>query len=106
MWGNLVDNAIKYSPAGGTVEAALRAREGRVRFVIRNGGAPIPPGDLPHVFEPFYRADNGGGEPGHGVGLALARRIVELHGGEIAVESGEAGGTAFTVTLRGFPPQS
>lgn len=106
VWGNLVDNAIKYSPAGGTVEAALRAREGRVRFVIRNGGAPIPPGDLPHVFEPFYRADNGGGEPGHGVGLALARRIVELHGGEIAVESGEAGGTAFTVTLRGFPPQS
>lgn len=105
VWGNLVDNAIKYSPAGGTVEAALRAREGRVRFVIRNGGAPIPPGDLPHVFEPFYRAGNGGGEPGHGVGLALARRIVELHGGEIAVESGEAGGTAFTVTLRGFPPQ-
>lgn len=105
VWGNLVDNAIKYSPAGGTVEAALRAREGRVRFVIRNGGAPIPPGDLPHVFEPFYRADNGG-EPGHGVGLALARRIVELHGGEITVESGEAGGTAFTVTLRGFPPQS
>ncbi len=106
VWGNLVDNAIKYSPAGGTVEAALRAREGRVRFVIRNGGAPIPPGDLPHVFEPFYRAGNGGGEPGHGVGLALARRIVELHGGEITVESGEAGGTAFTVTLRGFPPQS
>lgn len=105
VWGNLVDNAIKYSPAGGTVEAALRAREGRVRFVIRNGGAPIPPGDLPHVFEPFYRAGNGG-EPGHGVGLALARRIVELHGGEITVESGEAGGTAFTVTLRGFPPQS
>lgn len=99
VWGNLVDNAVKYSPPGGTIRASLNEREGRVRFVIRNWGAPIPPGDLPRVFEPFYRAGNGGGEPGHGVGLALSRRIVELHGGEIAVESGKTGGTAFTVTL-------
>lgn len=86
-------------PAGGTIEASLCEREGRVRFVIRNGGAPILPADLPRVFEPFYRAGNGGGESGHGVGLALARRIVALHGGEITVESGETEGTAFTVTL-------
>ncbi|MFR9190932.1 MAG: ATP-binding protein [Anaerotruncus massiliensis (ex Togo et al. 2019)] len=96
VWGNLVDNAVKYSPAGGTI---MRQREGRVRFVIRNGGAPILPADLPRVFEPFYRAGNGGGESGHGVGLALARRIVALHGGEITVESGETEGTSFTVTL-------
>ena len=99
VWGNLVDNAVKYSPAGGTIEASLCEREGRVRFVIRNGGAPILPADLPRVFEPFYRAGNGGGESGHGVGLALARRIVALHGGEITVESGETEGTSFTVTL-------
>ena len=99
VWSNLVDNAVKYSPAGGTIEASLCEREGRVRFVIRNGGAPILPADLPRVFEPFYRAGNGGGESGHGVGLALARRIVALHGGEITVESGETEGTAFTVTL-------
>lgn len=97
--GQLVDNAVKYSPVGGTIKASLCEREGRVRFVIRNGGAPILPADLPRVFEPFYRAGNGGGESGHGVGLALARRIVALHGGEITVESGETEGTAFTVTL-------
>lgn len=99
VWGNLIDNAVKYSPEGGTVAASLQAQDGHVRFAIRNSGEPIPPGDLPHLFEPFYRAGNGGGEAGYGVGMALARRIVELHGGEIDVTSGEKEGTAFTVML-------
>ena len=96
VWSNLVDNAVKYSPPGGPVEARLAAREGRARFSIRNRGEPIPEELLPRLFEPFFRAEGGG--PGHGLGLAIVRRIVELHGGSVRAESGPEG-TRFTVEL-------
>lgn len=99
VWGNLVDNAVKYSPAGGTIEASLCEREGRVRFVIRNGARPFCPPTCPAFSSPFTARATAAGSPDTGSGWQLARRIVALHGGEITVESGETEGTSFTVTL-------
>lgn len=95
--GNLMSNAIKHARPDGRVTVAARAEEGKVRLSVHNDGAPIAPGDLPHLFERFWRAP-GSVLAGHGLGLYIARGIVEAHGGCIGVESGEDG-TTFWFTL-------
>ncbi|HVC33920.1 MAG TPA: GAF domain-containing protein [Chloroflexota bacterium] len=102
--GNLLANAIKYSPAGGDVSVSVASEEAAGRpwaiLTIRDNGVGIPAGDLPHVFERFYRARNVAGQTvGAGVGLASARQIVEQHGGTILVTSEEGRGTAVTIRL-------
>ena len=100
---NLVTNAVKYTPRGGTVEVTLLRRERTVTFAVRDTGIGISAGDLPHVFERFYRADRARSRTsergGFGLGLAISQWIAEAHGGTIAVRSRLARGSTFTVTL-------
>ena len=91
---NLISNAVKYS-AGKPVSVTIDRRI----VVVHDQGIGIPQEDLPHVFEPFYRASNTGSVAGHGVGLALAKAILERHGARIRVESEPNQGTTVTVAF-------
>jgi signal transduction histidine kinase len=97
----VLDNAVKYTPAGGTVSAALHSTETSARLTIADTGVGIPPDDLPHVFERFYRADPARRRDagGTGLGLAIAQWIVEQHGGTIAVTSELGTGTTVTIHI-------
>lgn len=100
---NLVTNAIKYTPAGGTVGVGLSEEDETVIFTVRDTGIGIAPGDLPHIFDRFWRADPArsrtGDRPGTGLGLAITKWIAEAHGGSITVQSRPRRGTLFTVRL-------
>jgi signal transduction histidine kinase len=100
---NMVTNAIKYTPGGGTVSLGLEEKDDAVIFTIRDTGIGIAAGDLPHIFERFWRADPArsrtGDRPGIGLGLAITKWIVEAHGGSITVQSRPGRGTVFTVWL-------
>ena len=96
---NLLSNAIKYSPQGGIVQFDLECRDGVVRFSIQDEGIGIPAADQNRLFESFHRASNVGTLPGTGLGLSIVKKCVDLHGGQIAVESAVDVGTTFTVTL-------
>jgi signal transduction histidine kinase len=97
--GNLLANAVKYSPEGSIVELELTAEEKTATFVIRDRGIGIPSEELQNLFQPFHRASNVGKIPGTGLGLAIVKRCVEVHGGQISVESEVGAGTIFTVAL-------
>ncbi len=98
--GNLLSNAIKYSPAGGKIEITVRRVGGEAVLAVRDEGIGIPATDLPKIFERFERARNVVGRiGGSGIGLAVAKQIVEQHGGSITVASKEGAGSTFTVRL-------
>ncbi|XWX02565.1 ATP-binding protein [Aggregatilineales bacterium SYSU G02658] len=104
--GNIVDNAIKYTPAGGTITLEVeREAEGSVHLRVRDNGVGIHTEDLKHLFTPFYRGtptDEDGQTlrvPGLGQGLKVARQIIEAHGGQIKVKSRAGAGTAVYVAL-------
>lgn len=109
VWINLLDNAVKFSPEGGTVSVSLYGGRGPedLRDPKRNeavvwvsdGGAGIDAKARRHLFEKFYQADDSHTSEGNGLGLALCKRIVELHGGSIGVESRAGSGTVFEVRL-------
>jgi len=105
---NLLTNAVKYTPPGGTVRMQLGAANGRVTLSVADTGIGIAPGDLPHIFDRFWRADSArtrtGERPGAGLGLAISKWIAEAHGGRIDVVSRPGRGTTFTVTLPREPP--
>ncbi|MGB7440157.1 MAG: hybrid sensor histidine kinase/response regulator [Coleofasciculaceae cyanobacterium] len=96
---NLLSNAIKYSPQGGTIQLDLTASSKSVIVRIRDSGIGIYPADLPNLFESFGRGSNVGDIKGTGLGLAIVKKSVDLHGGEISVDSELGVGTTFTVTL-------
>jgi PAS domain S-box-containing protein len=97
---NLVSNAVKYSPGGGTVVIELRSEGSEAVVRVIDEGIGIPAGDVPHIFDRFRRATNVSGTiSGAGLGLAIAHDIVTRHGGSISVESVEGRGSAFTVRL-------
>ncbi|MBV8087260.1 MAG: response regulator [Chloroflexi bacterium] len=105
---NLLDNAIKYSPRGGTVRVRLSREvadaQTWVKATVTDMGVGIPADELPHIFDRFYRASNVAGRiAGTGIGLGAARQIVEQHGGSIEVESHEGHGSTFTVRLPAAP---
>lgn len=95
----LLDNALKYTPQGGTITVGLTAADGWVQLRVADTGIGIAPEDLPHVFERFYRANSARRKPGTGLGLAIAQWIATEHGGRITVESIPGGGSIFTVWL-------
>jgi signal transduction histidine kinase len=97
----LIDNAIKYTPAGGAVDLRLTTDSERAVIRIVDNGIGIAPGDLPHVFDRFWRADKvrTRAEGGSGLGLAIAKWIVERHRGEISASSQPGQGSMFTVEL-------
>ncbi|HEU4698224.1 MAG TPA: ATP-binding protein [Gemmatimonadales bacterium] len=100
---NLATNAVKYTPAGGRVELGLADGVEEVTITVRDTGIGIAPGDLPHIFERFWRADPArsrtGERAGTGLGLAITKWIAEAHGGTIGVQSRPGRGTVFTVVL-------
>jgi len=101
LFMNLLDNAIKYTPALGTVSVSFR-REGQMAVVaIMDTGIGIPAEDIPFIFERFYRVDKSRSraEGGSGLGLAICRHIAEVHGGKIEVESQVGMGSTFSVWL-------
>jgi NtrC-family two-component system sensor histidine kinase KinB len=100
VFGNLLSNALKYTRPGGAVTLTA-ATEGKwVRFSVSDTGKGIPDKYLHRIFEQFFRVPDQGAETGAGLGLAIAKEIVEAHGGTITVESEEGKGSTFTFTLR------
>ena len=99
---NLIENAIKYNRPGGTVAAMLVQDEHTIRIRVKDTGPGIPEDALPHIFEPFYRADPSRSQqiPGSGLGLAIVKMIVEHHGGKIEVTSQPEAGSVFDVILK------
>jgi signal transduction histidine kinase len=96
--GNLIDNAVKFSPDGGTVEVAATASNGHVQVAVTDHGEGIPTEHQEKIFEQFGRVD-GTNKPGSGLGLYIARAIAEAHGGTLEVSSAPGHGATFTLTL-------
>src|SRR5881392_538344 len=102
VWANLLENAVRYSPEGSSVEVAVtHDNGGPFHIVFQDHGPGIPPHDLPHVFERFYRGDRSRTRAtgGFGLGLAIAKALVEAYGGSISAESEPSRGTRMTVQL-------
>jgi signal transduction histidine kinase len=100
---NLLNNAVKYSPAGASVELAVAAEEHLGVFTVRDHGIGIPEADQRQIFQAFHRGRNVGETPGTGLGMVIVKHCVQLHGGKIAFESREGAGTRFVVALPVFP---
>jgi len=94
-----VDNAVKYTPAGGRVAIGARGGEGEVVVSVADTGAGIAPEDLPRIWDRLYRGDASRSERGLGLGLSLVRAVVEAHGGRVAVDSEPDKGSTFRVYL-------
>jgi signal transduction histidine kinase len=99
--GNLVSNALRYTPKGGQIVLSAHAQNDAVLLQVQDTGNGIPPDELPHIFNRFYRADKSRqqSEGESGLGLAIARAIVQAHGGSILAESEVGQGTTFQITL-------
>jgi signal transduction histidine kinase len=101
--GNLLSNALRHTPARGRISLTATLQGRRVLLTVRDTGIGIPPDDLPHIFDRFYRGDEapeGGGDES-GLGLAIARCLIALQGGTISVESSSGAGTMFVIALPG-----
>jgi len=103
MLSNLLDNAIKYTPSGGSVTISLAENDGQTAVSIRDTGIGLSSSDLPRIFERFYRCDQSRSQAGIGLGLSLARAVARAHGGDITVASTLNQGSTFTVTLQKSP---
>jgi signal transduction histidine kinase len=101
LLSNLVDNALRYTPARGTVCVRLEATERRAVLQVADTGEGIPAGELPRIFERFYRVDKARAREtgGTGLGLAIVRHVAESHGGTVRVDSELGRGSTFTVAL-------
>ena len=98
---NLLDNAIRYSPRGGTVLVEIANHHGQVELTVRDDGPGIDPAELEHVFERFYRGDlsRQSAGAGSGLGLAICREIAEAHGGAMSATSAVGRGSEFRLRL-------
>jgi signal transduction histidine kinase len=99
MVANLLDNALKYTPAGGKVEISIKGDEKRILISFADNGIGISKDDIIHIFKRFYRCDKSRSKPGIGLGLSLTRAIAKSHGGDVSVSSILNRGTTFTVAL-------
>jgi len=103
---NLVQNAVTYTPAGGTITLALARRDDRIELSVADTGCGIPPEEMPRIFDRFYQVDRSRASLGSGLGLSLCKWIVEAHGGRIVVDSAVGRGSRFTVVLSAPEPKT
>lgn len=96
---NLLDNALKYTEAGGSIRMWAEEQAEAVRVSVQDTGVGIAPEDLPHVFERFYKADRARREGGTGLGLSIVKHIVQMHGGEVTAASQPGEGSTFSFTV-------
>jgi signal transduction histidine kinase len=103
--GNLVSNALRFTPEGGEILLGARPQQGAVQLLVQDSGEGIAPEDLPHIFKRFYQGDKArAGDGESGLGLAIAKSLVEMLGGEIAAESTPGEGATFIITLPVYNP--
>lgn len=98
VWINLIDNAVKFSPPGGVIEVGIERKADRIVVSVINAGEVIPSESQARIFRKFYQADSSHSREGNGIGLAIAKRVTELHHGRISVQS-ENNRTIFRVEL-------
>ncbi|MGE5198484.1 MAG: sensor histidine kinase [Rhodospirillaceae bacterium] len=96
---NLIDNALKYTPAGGRVDVEVRSAGSRAQVRVSDTGPGIRPDELPHIWDRLFRGDTSRAERGLGLGLSLVKAVVEAHGGTVEVESEVGRGSTFTISL-------
>lgn len=99
VWSNLIDNAIKFGPRSGLIRMRMLRENGSILFTIDDEGPSIPDEDKARIFNKFYQGDSSHESEGNGLGLALVRKIVTMHGGEVRVEDPPLGGCRFAVSL-------
>ena len=104
-FANLVDNAVKYTPAGGLVEIGCETSGENVLITIRDNGMGIPPGEQNRIWDRLYRGDTSRSQRGLGLGLSLVKAVVEAHTGTISLKSEPGRGSEFTVTLAAAKPE-
>lgn len=96
---NLIANAIKFSPSGGVVELSVRAEAGLAKLSVRDQGPGVPEAELDLLFRPFFRGSNAARADGHGMGLAIVQRVMQVHGGDIHASNGAHGGLEVNLQL-------
>jgi len=101
--GNLIDNALRFTTDGGNIHVSIGTRDGRTEVFVRDTGSGIAPEHLPRVFDRFYRGDSSRSSAGTGLGLALVKSIVDLHGGSARIQSELGRGTTVILTFPGKP---
>jgi len=99
LLASILDNAVRYTPGGGSVTVAVDGTAEEARVAVRDTGPGISPEDMEHIFEPFYRGKAQKGIPGTGLGLPIARRIAEAHGGRIEVATAPGEGSEFRIYI-------
>ena len=105
VWINLLDNAIKFSPTGGVIEVNIKNQSDSLSVHIINSGEEIPAASISRIFQKFYQADSSHSGEGNGIGLAIVKKVVELHNGTVSVQS-ENNLNMFTVTLPKSQPNT
>ena len=106
VFGNLLTNGLKHTPAGGKITVSAKPEDNGVRFSVADTGKGIPSQYLPRIFEQFFRVPDQSSESGAGLGLAIVKEIVEAHGGRVSADSSEGKGSTFSFTLRSADPTS